>query len=73
MGHRINWTETTHMQNFNFKWQHISAGLDFENLSKHPSNKNTVNHLEFHQAISNKMNLFINLMKFCEVLFLKIL
>lgn len=68
MSHRINWAETTNQQNYNFKWQHISAGLDFDNLSKNPSYRNTVNHLEFHQVISNKMNLFTNLMKFCEVI-----
>jgi hypothetical protein len=67
MAHRINWNETNNLQHFNFKWQHISAGIDFENLSKYPLMKNTVNHLEFHPTITNKMNLFINIMKFCEV------
>jgi hypothetical protein len=70
MQHRKNWKEVTTLSynNFNFKWQHTSIGLDFTALSKNGSIKQLVNHFEFHSAISNKLNLFINLMKYCEVL-----
>jgi hypothetical protein len=68
MAHRINWketqTETTTL--FNFKWQQNKIGIDYKNLSKVASIKQTVNHFEFHSLISNKCNLFINLLKYCE-------
>lgn len=69
MQNRINWKEcpSNAINNFNFKWQHISTGLDFGTLSKNTSIKQMVNHFEFHPAISNKINLFLNLMKYCEV------
>jgi hypothetical protein len=70
MAHRINWKECSNSQMqstlFHFRWQSISTGIDFPNLNKLPHYKQTVNHLEFHPVISNKMNLFINLMKYCE-------
>jgi hypothetical protein len=70
MGHRVNWKEVgaNGSNYFNFKWQHISTGLDYANLSKNNSIKQIVNHFEYHPAISNKMNLLITLMKYCEVI-----
>ena len=71
MYHRINWIEgnmqdpeTTQL--FNFKWKELSFGIDYFNLNKNPRMKQMVNHFEYHHAISNKANLFINLMKYCE-------
>lgn len=71
MAHRINWKEVSPnaQHYFNFKWQHTSTGLDFSALSKNSSIKQVFNHFEFHSAISNKLNLFINLMKYCEVIY----
>lgn len=69
MGHRINWKESSlsgQATLFHFRWQHVSTGIDFGNISKMPAFKQTVNHLEFHNCISNKLNLFLNLMKYCE-------
>jgi hypothetical protein len=67
MSNRLNWKET-HSQSifFNFKWQHISQGLNYTDLTKNPLNKQIVNHFESHSAISNKLNLFLNLTKYCE-------
>jgi len=66
--HRINWKEcqsnVTTM--FNFKWQQNIIGIDYYSLSKTPSVKQIFNHFEFHQQISNKFNLFINMTKYCE-------
>ena len=59
MQHRKNWIESTEIERFNFKWSHVSAGLDFENMSKIPSFKQGYNHLEFPKTISNKMSLFV--------------
>jgi len=67
MKHRINWIEANDIQPFHFKWQQTSSGIDFDNLSKQKLFKSMVNHLEFHSTVSNKMNLFVNIMKFCEV------
>lgn len=69
MQHRINWKEVNpNAPNyFNFKWQHTSTGIDFSSLSKNSSIKQVVNHFEFHSSISNKLNLFLNLMNYCEV------
>jgi hypothetical protein len=69
MSYRINWKEAgiNCLNFFNFKWQHISTGIDFTSLSKNILIKQIVNHFEFHSLISNKQNLFINLMRYCEV------
>ena len=69
MYHRINWIEgnmqdAENTQTFNFKWKELSTGIDYFNLGKNPKMKQIVNHFEFHQVISNKANLFINLMKY---------
>ena len=68
MQHRINWKEpfSVACSLFNFKWQQISYGLDFNNLSKFSSFKQMVNHFENHGFISNKANLFQHLFLFCE-------
>ena len=71
MYHRINWVEAVnHDQEnsniFNFKWKETSHGIDYYNLNKNIKMKQMVNHFEFHCVISNKANLFINLMKYCE-------
>ena len=71
MYHRVNWIEGNppdpeNSQIFNFKWKELSLGIDYYNLNKNPKMKQMVNHFEFHHVISNKANLFINLMKYCE-------
>ena len=71
MYHRINWVEVpnTEQENsniFNFKWKELSYGIDYYNLNKNPKMKQIVNHFEYHHVITNKANMFINLMKYCE-------
>ena len=71
MYHRINWVEgdvpdPDNSKIFNFKWKELSYGIDYFNLNKNPKMKQMVNHFEYHYSISNKANLFINLMKYCE-------
>ena len=67
MNHRINWKEPFSKVStlFNFKWQEISYGIDYNNLSKNDF-KQLVNHYENHYSITNKANMFCNLMKYCE-------
>jgi hypothetical protein len=52
----------------NFIWSHSSTRLDFTEFSKYrPAHiKKMTNHFEFHKEISNKMNLFLNMMIYCE-------
>ena len=65
--HRSNWRECNSQVNtlFNFKWKETINTIDFNNLSK-VSFKQMVNHFEFHATISNKLQLFINIMNYCE-------
>jgi hypothetical protein len=64
MANRLNWKEGAGF--FNFKWQHISLGINYTELTKNPINKQMVNHFESHSVVSNKLNLFLNLMRYCE-------
>ena len=68
MCHRTNWREAfTYATNlYNFKWQQISSGIDYVGLGRFGAVKQLVNHYENHFAISNKANMFINLMHYCE-------
>ena len=68
MQHRINWKEPFNPVTtlFNFKWQQTSIGIDYNNLDCDSSSKQLVNHYENHYSISNKANMFINLMEYCE-------
>ena len=62
--HRINWIELTdlYQKDFNFKWQQNTKNLNFSSLSKIGHFKQMVNHYEYHSVITNKANLFLNLM-----------
>ena len=67
MCHRTNWKEQLRYINYyNFKWQQLSYGINYTNLGKFGAMKQMVNHFENHYAISNKANMFINLMNYCE-------
>ena len=68
MCHRTNWREAfTYATNlYNFRWQQLSYGIDYVGLGKYGAIKQVVNHYENHYSISNKANMFINLMYYCE-------
>ena len=67
MCHRTNWKEQFRYINYyNFRWQQLSYGINYTNLGKFGAMKQVVNHYENHYAISNKANMFINLMYYCE-------
>ena len=69
--HRINWQEIKNdydNQNFNFKWQQNIKNIYYNTLSKACGYKQMVNHFEFHNLLTNKANLFYNMMKFAELL-----
>ena len=68
MCHRINWREpfSTVTSLYNFKWQQVSFGIDYNSLGTITNTKQIVNHFENHSVITNKANMFINLMDYCE-------
>ena len=70
MAHRVNWipieNPPENCNSFNFKWKELSYGIDYNSLNRNPGTKQIVNHFENHYVISNKANMFINLMKYCE-------
>lgn len=66
MKHRVNWKECLSYLSANFRWKDVSAGIDFNSYSRGSDVKCMVNHYEFHSQISNKQNLFLNLMAYCE-------
>ena len=66
--HRKNWKEIDDLsyKNFNFKWQQTTRGINYDHLSLSKNKKQMVNHFEFLGVISNKANLFINMMQYAE-------
>jgi hypothetical protein len=70
MQHRINWKELIEQKSlfYNLKWRPISSRKDFINLLKSSTENQIINHYEYHMVISNKLNLFQNIMQFCEVI-----
>ena len=70
MHHRINWISIENppenCNTFNFKWKELSHGIDYNSLNRTAGLKQIVNHYENHYVLSNKANMFINLMKYCE-------
>ena len=68
MHHRVNWKEafSTVTSLFNFKWQQISFGIDYNSLGRINNAKQIVNHFENHFDLTNKANMFLNLMEYCE-------
>jgi hypothetical protein len=64
---RTHWKETaSSSHNFNLRWQQTNVGIEYTTLIKSPVNPQFLNHFEFHHFISNKLNLFVNMMKYCE-------
>ena len=53
-----------------FLWSHCSSRIDFNDFvrNKQASSgvKKITNHFEFHNEITNKLNLFLNMMIYCE-------
>ena len=68
MNHRLNWKEpfSNVTTLYNFKWTQLSYSLDYSTLGIFPNSKQLVNHFENHFTISNKANMFFNLMNYCE-------
>lgn len=64
-----NWEECFLKDNpeLNFKWEAVSYKLGFKLLLQAKNNNLLlVNHFEGHNCLTNKLNLFLNLLKYCE-------
>ena len=59
------WQESNAPHLFNFKWKPFSNGINFERLGKF-GYKQLVNHIEGHQALTTKNQLFFNMKAYCE-------
>ena len=66
--HRINWKESQMNVTslYNFKWQPSNLCIDYNRLSSVESIPQMVNHFEFHNSLSNKSTMFLNLFQYCE-------
>ena len=68
--HRLNWKEVPEgrQSEMNLIWVPTSNHINFNWLTNEKDSKKIIfaNHFENHATISNKLNLFINLMKYCE-------
>ena len=67
--YRINWKSEKNREEgdkISFIWAPISTQINFYNLSYELRNDIMVNHFEYHNEISNKLNMFRNMMIFCE-------
>ena len=66
MSTRKNWEEATDSkQNVQLRWQQTSRGYSYESAKKPV--RTMLNHLEYHQELSNKEYLFRNLIEHCEL------
>lgn len=57
--------EHKHLTTFHFKWAPVSRFINFELINNH-GQKKIVNHLERHDVLSTKDQLYHNMYKFCE-------
>ena len=67
--HRINWKPEDKKEEedtISFIWAPLSSQINFHDLGYEPYTKTMVNHFEFHNELSNKINMFTNMMIYCE-------
>ena len=65
--HRIKWKECHSLNTnlYNFKWKEVALLSDFSDYNNYDM-KQMINHYECNSCISNKYNLFLNLIIYCE-------
>ena len=69
LGMRINWKETSDemFQKYDLLISDNSSKIDYDEYSYYISNEiKSTNFFEYHSSLTNKIFLFINLMKYCE-------
>jgi hypothetical protein len=63
------WKEVPNMNSiYNFKWQPVSKGIHFAQLSLQQKQRQLVNHFEFHGELTTKDGLFRNLLAHAQTL-----
>lgn len=60
------WEEVKGSHLYNFKWKPTSNGINFKTVGKF-GNKQLVNHIEGHEALTTKDQLFYNMRAHCEL------
>ena len=67
--HRINWKPEDKKEEddkISLIWAPLSSQINFHDLGYEPQTNIMVNHFEFHNELSNKINMFTNMMIYCE-------
>ena len=67
--HRINWESEDKKKDddkISFIWAPISSQIEFYEITYESKNDIIVNHFEFHNELTNKLNMFSNMMIYCE-------
>ena len=67
--YRTNWKSEENKEEgdkTSFIWAHISSQIDYFKLAYELRNEIMVNHFEYHNEITNKLNMFNNMMIYCE-------
>ena len=67
--HRINWKSEDKKEEddkISLIWAPLSSQINFHDLGYEPQTNTMVNHFEFHNELSNKINMFTNMMIYCE-------
>ena len=64
---REHWVELEqqHLTLYQFKWSPVSRLINYQQLGAH-GQKKIVNHLERHDILTTKDQIFMNMYKFCE-------
>ncbi|CAD8201393.1 unnamed protein product [Paramecium octaurelia] len=66
MDTRREWHQCKSTTRVHFRWQQSNIGYKYYKMNAYNPHRSLVNHFEFHQEISNKKNLLLNMTAFCE-------
>ena len=66
--HRTKWKECHSLNTnlYNFKWKEVGLVSDFLDYNNNIDINQMINHYEYNSCITNKYNLFLNLITYCE-------
>jgi hypothetical protein len=73
MKHRINWKHSSNSNpnQFNFKWKYSTKKMGYQlltyDINLRKDKIKIVNLFEGHEKLTNKMCMFINFMRYCNV------
>jgi hypothetical protein len=71
MKHRINWELSNNKMFLNFKWKYSKKKIPYSKMNWNEAISQDklmlVNLFEYHQEISDKRRMFVNMLKYCNV------